>query len=416
MRPVDADVPGIKGKGIAAFDPVPLKALQKELGHYGVAVIGIENVHLRRDQAGPLVHPRRRPVRPFLDFGQIGLGSAELKVVLGMVQHIDRRCFQGPGPLGSGEQVSRRRIHRAVAVPNPQGVQDVAGTDIVLHRDGVNAVIVVETPGGQHSVLVLIDDKGGQVVVLPAVFQAILVMGKDVDEIVAAVIAPRHGPLAGAAGIVVGIFAAAAVAAGQVAGGVNHQASIADPIAYGLGRHSHHFSDGRHAGGGKLYIRQAHRLDQPIAVDQGQSVFGIVGRVKVGARRPAGGGAAAAAGNVAVAADYAVNLFRGHAGVGHSPLASQDGIGPQALLQSYPVPAAIHRRMAVAGNGYLAAVFPNPQAVFIPPPRKVAATGHCRSPAIHESAAPELLPQSTLPPPPLPEPGKPAFPAGWNKS
>ena len=241
-------------------------------------------------------------------------------------------------------------------------------------------------------------------------------MGKDVDEIVAAVIAPRHRPLAGAAGVVVGVFAAAAVAALQIAGRVNHQTGVANPIAYRLGCHSHHFPDGRHAGGGKLYIRQAQRFDQPIAIDQGQPVLGIVGRGKVGARRPAGGGAAAAAGNVAVAADYAVNLLRRNPGVGHRPLAGQKGIGAQARIQIYPVPAAIYRGMAVAGDGYPAAMFPYAQAVLIPPPGKVAATGHCRSPAIRESAVPGLLPQSKLPPPLRPAPGKGAFRAGWSKS
>ena len=63
----------------------------------------------------------------------------------------------------------------------------------------------------------LVDDEGGQVVVFAAVLQAVLVVGEDVDKIVAAVIAPGHRPLAGAAGVVVGVLAAPPVAALQVA-------------------------------------------------------------------------------------------------------------------------------------------------------------------------------------------------------
>ena len=37
----------------------------------------------------------------------------------------------------------------------------------------------------------LVDDKGREVVVLAAVFQAVLIVREDVNEIVAAVIAPR---------------------------------------------------------------------------------------------------------------------------------------------------------------------------------------------------------------------------------
>src|SRR5947209_16227530 len=59
--------------------------------------------------------------------------------------------------------------------------------------------------------------KGGEVVVLAAVFQAVLTVREDVDEIVAAVIAPGCRPLAGAAGGVVGGLATAARAGSLIA-------------------------------------------------------------------------------------------------------------------------------------------------------------------------------------------------------
>jgi hypothetical protein len=64
---------------------------------------------------------------------------------------------------------------------------------------------------------VLIDDEWGKVVEPAAVFQAVLIVREDVDEIVAAVIAPGWGPLAGAAGVVVGVLATATIAAFEIA-------------------------------------------------------------------------------------------------------------------------------------------------------------------------------------------------------
>ena len=101
----------------------------------------------------------------------------------------------------------------------------------------------VEPPRCQHAVLVLIDHEGGEVIVLAAVFEAILVVREGVDEVVPAVIAPRHCPLACAARVIVGVFAAAAVAPFQVAAGIDHQARGALAITNGLRRHADHFAD-----------------------------------------------------------------------------------------------------------------------------------------------------------------------------
>src|SRR5207237_2602623 len=82
-------------------------------------------------------------------------------------------------------------------------------------------------PGREEPVAVLVDDEGGEVVVLAAVFQAVLIVREDVDEIVAAVIAPGRRPLACAAGVVVGVLAAATIAAFEIAGRVDDETGVA---------------------------------------------------------------------------------------------------------------------------------------------------------------------------------------------
>jgi hypothetical protein len=85
---------------------------------------------------------------------------------------------------------------------------------------------------------VLVDDKGGEVVVLAAVFQAVLIVREDVDEIVAAVIAPGCRSLAGAAGVFVGVLATAAIAAFEIAGRVDGEAGAALAVTHGLRCHA----------------------------------------------------------------------------------------------------------------------------------------------------------------------------------
>src|SRR5438477_11314646 len=142
--------------------------------------------------------------------------------------------------------------------------------------------------------------KGGEVVMLATVFQAVLTVREDVDEIVAAVIAPGCRPLACAAGVVVGVFATATIAAFEIAGRVDDETGVANSVTHGLCRHAHHFADGRHAGRGKFDVGQAHLRDQPLRVDQSEPPLRIVGRGEVGPRRPLRRGAAAAPGNMAV--------------------------------------------------------------------------------------------------------------------
>src|SRR5260370_36239370 len=92
----------------------------------------------------------------------------------------------------------------------------------------------------------LVDDEGGEVVVLAAVFQAVLTVREDVDEIVAAVIAPGCRPLARPPGVVVGVLATATIAAFEIARRVDDETGVATAVTHGLCGQAPHFADGRH--------------------------------------------------------------------------------------------------------------------------------------------------------------------------
>jgi len=128
----------------------------------------------------------------------------------------------------------------------------------------------------------LIDDKGGEVVVLATVFQTVLIVREDVDEIVAAVIASGRRPLAGAAGEVVGVLATATIAAFEIAGRVDDETGVAKAVTHGLCCHAHHFADVRHSCRSKFDVGQAHLRDEPLRVDQSEPPLRIVGRGEVG--------------------------------------------------------------------------------------------------------------------------------------
>src|SRR5205807_2315535 len=103
-------------------------------------------------------------------------------------------------------------------------------------------------------------------------------------------------------------------------------------------------------------------------VDQREPQLGSVGRREVGPWRPLRRGAAAAAGNMAVAADDSVDLIRRHAGLVHRLLAGQDGVGTERLVHRDAVPATVDRRMSDPGHGDLAAVLPDAEPVLVSPP------------------------------------------------
>src|SRR5262245_49369307 len=101
----------------------------------------------------------------------------------------------------------------------------------------------VVPPRGQQTVAVLVDHKGGQVIVCAAVFEAILIMREDVNEIVPAVIPPGDRPLASASGIVVRVLSAATIPAFQIARRVYDQTGGAQTVSHRLGRQTYHFAD-----------------------------------------------------------------------------------------------------------------------------------------------------------------------------
>src|SRR5262249_33680355 len=115
--------------------------------------------------------------------------------------------------------------------------------------------------GSQQAIAVLVDHKGGQVIVGATVFEAILIVREDVNKIIPTVIAPGYRPLACASSVVVGVLTAATIPAFQIARRVDDHAGGAYTVAYRLGRQTDHFADGGHVVGGKLDVGQMHLLD-----------------------------------------------------------------------------------------------------------------------------------------------------------
>src|SRR5207248_11186936 len=67
---------------------------------------------------------------------------------------------------------------------------------------------------------------------------------------------------------------------------VDDETGVANTVTDGLCRHADHFADGRHAGRSEFDVGQAHLLDQPLRVDQGEPPLRIVGWGEVGPWRP----------------------------------------------------------------------------------------------------------------------------------
>src|SRR5262249_53508932 len=105
MRTLNADIARVKCEGVAAFHAMPLKSFQEELGHGGVAIIGVKDVDVLRAKPGPLIHPPGGAVGPLFYFVQVWLRGALSEVMLRMVQHVDRWLLHIPGALGGGEEI-----------------------------------------------------------------------------------------------------------------------------------------------------------------------------------------------------------------------------------------------------------------------------------------------------------------------
>ncbi len=211
---------------------------------------------------------------------------------------------------------------------------------------------------------------------LATVFQAVLAVREHVDEVVAAVITPGCRPLASAAGVVVGVLATTAIAAFEIACRVDHETGAANSVTHGLCRHAHHFADGRQSGRSKLDVAQPHLRDEPLRVDQSEPPLRIVGWGEVRPWRPLRRGPAAAACNMAVAADDPVDLIRRHARVVHRLLAGEDGVGTERLVHRDAVPPTVDRRMSDTSHRDLAAVLPNAEPVLVSPPLIPVWRGH----------------------------------------
>ena len=169
--PSTADIAGVELEGIAAFDAVPLEGLQEELRHRCIAVVRIEYIDVLGPKPGTLVHSPGGAVGPVLDLVQIFLCGALPEIVLRVIEHIDRRLPHGAGALGSREEIRGRCIDRPVAVPEPEWVEDVARLDVILDRQLRYLVAGIVPPRRQQPVPMLVDDEGGEVVVLATDFR-----------------------------------------------------------------------------------------------------------------------------------------------------------------------------------------------------------------------------------------------------
>src|SRR5215831_8284333 len=76
VRSLDPDIAGVEREGVAAFDAVPLKALEEELRHRRIAVVRIEDIDVLGLKPGTLVHSPGGAVGPVLDLVQIFLCRA----------------------------------------------------------------------------------------------------------------------------------------------------------------------------------------------------------------------------------------------------------------------------------------------------------------------------------------------------
>src|SRR5215472_9522775 len=76
VRSLDPDIARVEREGIAAFDAVPLEALQEKLRHRCIAVVRIEYIDVVGPEPGTLVHSSGGAIGPVLDLLQIFLCGA----------------------------------------------------------------------------------------------------------------------------------------------------------------------------------------------------------------------------------------------------------------------------------------------------------------------------------------------------
>ena len=81
----------------------------------------------------------------------------------------------------------------------------------------------------------LVDYKRSQVIVRPAVLQAVLIVWEYVNEVVAAMVTPRYCPLPRYLCVVLSVLAAPSIPAFEISGRIYDQARCAKTVSYGLG-------------------------------------------------------------------------------------------------------------------------------------------------------------------------------------
>src|SRR6266436_4549810 len=90
MRTFNPNVVGIKVVGLSSLDTVPLEALEELLREREVAVVRVEDVHIRRPEPRSLPHLPCQAGDRFLMLLQRCHGAPASAIVLGMVEDVDR--------------------------------------------------------------------------------------------------------------------------------------------------------------------------------------------------------------------------------------------------------------------------------------------------------------------------------------
>src|SRR5215831_2791393 len=224
MRTFHPNVVGIKVVGLSELDTVPLEALEELLREREVAVVRVEDVHIRRPEPRSLPHLPCQAGDRRLMLLQSCHGAPASASVLGMVEDVDRLLPQVLGTLSGGEDEGPTRIDWPVTIIDHQRFLDHAPIQILLTSELMWFVQRVVPPGGSQAVAAQVQTEGGQAVMGLAVFFAVLQEDGEIVEHRAALIPPRQAKGALPAGLLIAILGIVVpVPAGEVDHRVPHQ-------------------------------------------------------------------------------------------------------------------------------------------------------------------------------------------------
>src|SRR5215831_7917941 len=244
MRTFHPDVVGIKVVRLSELDPVPLEALEELLREREVAVVRVEDVHIRRTETRSLPHLPCQAGDRRLMLLQSCHGAPASAIVLGMVEDIDRLLPQVLGPLSGGEDEGPTRIDWPVTIIDHQRLLDHAPVQILLTGELMGLVQRVVPPGGPQAIAAQIQTEGGQPVMGLAVFFAVLLEDDEIVEHRAALIPPRQGKGTLPGGLRIDILGIVVpVPACEVDHRIPHQGGLAYTITDGLSGQAHHRAD-----------------------------------------------------------------------------------------------------------------------------------------------------------------------------